>query len=70
MTSFSLKNRFLYIFLHFLQVGEASGVLHNFIVEPFIPHEQVNKNKIKAIETLLGLGLYAFTLPFLIARIR
>jgi len=23
-----------------IKVGEASGVLHNFIVEPFIPHEQ------------------------------
>ena len=23
-----------------LQVGEATGVLHNFIVEPFVPHEQ------------------------------
>ena len=23
-----------------LQVGEATGVLHNFIVEPFVPHDQ------------------------------
>ena len=23
-----------------MQVGEATGVLHNFIVEPFIPHAQ------------------------------